>query len=318
VKISVIVTVYNGEKYLLGCLQSIAAQTHTDFECLCVDDGSVDGGEAVIEAFAEKDARFRLFRKAAGESQSADNRGMDLATGDALVFVDQDDYIHPQMLAILVAVMEETGVDVVGCAFKHTDQTYAPMAADVAPYQTRIYDDPLRALLRHRTVLTAVWARLYKRSALQGLRFVAEQVFADMPFTVSLMVRLKRYAQVDAPLCFYYTNPDSTMRSHWTTQKTEGYVLCINAIHEAIAAHRPESLPEVRKRISNGRVKMIFNRIKKLPKPEQEALWQHAQPHLQRLYAQGRISYRGLKLKHKLTLWRLLRRHGKRDTGTPA
>ncbi|HJA92887.1 MAG TPA: glycosyltransferase [Candidatus Eisenbergiella merdipullorum] len=96
--ISVIVPVYNGEKYLSDCLESLLGQTHEELEILVIDDGSADGSAALCESFARKDGRIRLIRQPNGGVSSARNRGLEEAKGDFVAFVDADDWLLPQML----------------------------------------------------------------------------------------------------------------------------------------------------------------------------------------------------------------------------
>ena len=94
-KISVIVPVYNTEKWLVRCLDSILAQTFTDFELLLIDDGSTDGSSAICDEYAGKDSRVRVFHKPNGGVSSARNLGLDNAKGRWIAFADSDDIVYP-------------------------------------------------------------------------------------------------------------------------------------------------------------------------------------------------------------------------------
>ena len=98
VSISIIVPVYNVEKYLRRCLDSILAQTFTDFECICIDDGSSDGSGKILDEYAEKDFRFVVIHKDNGGVSSARNAGLDVARGEWLAFVDSDDWVEKNFL----------------------------------------------------------------------------------------------------------------------------------------------------------------------------------------------------------------------------
>ncbi len=100
-KISVIVPVYNTEKYLHRCIDSILAQTYTDFELLLIDDGSADSSGAICDEYAQKDSRVRVFHKANGGVSSARNLGLDNAQGEWITFVDADDWVEAKFLEIL-------------------------------------------------------------------------------------------------------------------------------------------------------------------------------------------------------------------------
>lgn len=97
-KISVIVPVYNVEKYLLRCVDSILVQTLTDFELLLIDDGSTDNSGAICDGYAAKDSRIRVFHKPNGGVSSARNLGLDNARGEWITFADSDDYVYPNWL----------------------------------------------------------------------------------------------------------------------------------------------------------------------------------------------------------------------------
>ena len=106
-KISVIVPVYNAEKYLRRCIDSILSQTFTDFELLLIDDGSKDSSGAICDEYAAKDNRVRVFHKENGGVSSARNLGLDNATGEWIAFVDSDDYVLPSYLATYVEISSE-------------------------------------------------------------------------------------------------------------------------------------------------------------------------------------------------------------------
>ncbi|MGM9741747.1 MAG: glycosyltransferase family 2 protein [Candidatus Cryptobacteroides sp.] len=98
-KISVIVPVYNAESTIRRCVDSILAQTFTDFECLLIDDGSKDRSGAICDEYAEKDSRVRVFHKENGGVSSARNLGLDNATGEWIAFVDSDDWVDSYYLS---------------------------------------------------------------------------------------------------------------------------------------------------------------------------------------------------------------------------
>ena len=96
--ISIITPVYNAEKYLRCCIDSIIAQTFTDFELLLIDDGSKDKSGAICDEYAAKDARIRVFHKENGGVSSARNLGLDNAKGEWITFIDSDDWVKQDYL----------------------------------------------------------------------------------------------------------------------------------------------------------------------------------------------------------------------------
>lgn len=115
-KISIISTVYNTGPYLRPAVESILAQTFTDFELLLVDDGSHDGSAAVCDALAQEDARIRVFHQPNGGPAHARNTGLDNARGDYIGMVDSDDLIEPTMFATLYSAVQVDGVRLAACA----------------------------------------------------------------------------------------------------------------------------------------------------------------------------------------------------------
>ncbi|MBQ8164292.1 MAG: glycosyltransferase family 2 protein [Clostridia bacterium] len=112
-KVSVVVPIYKVEKYLDRCVGSIINQTYKNLEIVLVDDGSPDNCPAMCEAWAEKDSRIKVVHKKNGGLPDARNAGIDVVTGEYLLFVDSDDWIEPQTVAELVEVIEEKNVDFV-------------------------------------------------------------------------------------------------------------------------------------------------------------------------------------------------------------
>ena len=102
-QVSVIVPVYNAEKYLAECVDSILAQTLRDIEVILVDDGSTDTSPAICDAYAGKDSRVKVIHKANGRAASARNAGMKIVQGEYVAFVDSDDWISPDMYEQMLA-----------------------------------------------------------------------------------------------------------------------------------------------------------------------------------------------------------------------
>ena len=110
---SVIVPVYNADKYLEKCINSILAQTYAKFELIAVDDGSTDNSGSMLDKYTERDARISVIHKNNGGIGSACAAGIEIAKGDYLAFVDSDDFIEKDMLDNLCSVIEKTNADIV-------------------------------------------------------------------------------------------------------------------------------------------------------------------------------------------------------------
>ncbi len=120
--ISIIVSVYNTDKYLNHCIGSIVAQTYKNIEILIVDDGSKDVCRAMCDEWGKKDERIRVFHKENGGVSSAKNLGLKEAKGDLIAFVDGDDYIVENMYEEMLKALYETGSDIVRCGLDRVDE----------------------------------------------------------------------------------------------------------------------------------------------------------------------------------------------------
>lgn len=117
-QISVIIPVYNVEAYLERCLNSILSQTFDDWECICIDDGSVDGSGKILDAYAKKDSRFVVIHQVNSGVSFARNVGLKRAKGNFITFVDSDDWIDSNTYEVAFRIAEDKNVDLVQWAFK--------------------------------------------------------------------------------------------------------------------------------------------------------------------------------------------------------
>lgn len=170
--ISVIVPVYNTEDYLDTCIRSLAEQTEKDLEFLLIDDGSEDDSPAIIRRWAERDSRIRpVFKeKNLGVSDSR-NRGLQMAKGDYIAFLDSDDWLEPDMYAEMRGVIEATGADVVFGGFKRVEPGQVrnvPVSAETGTVLTA--DDALHLVMPQcgaGPYNLYIWDKLFRRSALE-------------------------------------------------------------------------------------------------------------------------------------------------------
>ncbi len=112
-KLSIIIPVYNAEKYIRNCLDNILNQGFFDYECILVNDGSKDNSEAICSEYVKKDQRYKLINKVNGGASSARNAGIKAACGDYITFVDSDDYIINEIYSKCFEVIEKESADVV-------------------------------------------------------------------------------------------------------------------------------------------------------------------------------------------------------------
>lgn len=188
-KISVIVPVYNAEKYLHRCIDSILEQTFTDFELLLINDGSKDNSGKICDEYAAKDSRVRVFHKKNGGVSSARNMGLDNAKGDWVTFVDSDDSINSNYLYSMIS---QSDADMVMSSFEITDNV-----ANYINYieNEKYYENEIRLFLSKyikSTQLCTPWCKLYKRNLIGSLKFKNEISLAeDTIFVFAYLCRIR-------------------------------------------------------------------------------------------------------------------------------
>lgn len=159
--VSIIVPVYNVEAYLSRCLESIVAQTFRDFECILVDDGSTDSSPALCDEWAQRDPRFRVLHQKNGGISAARNSGMDVARGQYLVFSDDDDTLHPQLLSLALAAQAESPPHALVC------WKYGPEFPVSLPLQPRPVPQSVDELFLG-SDFANVWGKLWSRELVNG------------------------------------------------------------------------------------------------------------------------------------------------------
>lgn len=173
-KVSIIIPIYNTGDKLVRCLESVLNQTHDDFECLLVDDGSIDQSPRIIDEFAAKDSRFKAIHKPNGGVSSARNEGLRIAYGEWVVFLDSDDTIKPNHIEAMLSVVED-GIDIVFTGFEQIvagNQIVKGHAYDRQIYKGK---DGIANFFDETEALNFMipWDRMYRRSVIvkEGILF---------------------------------------------------------------------------------------------------------------------------------------------------
>lgn len=208
VQVSVIVAVYNAEKYLRQCLDSIVNQTLRNIEILCVDDGSTDGSLKILEEYREQDSRIRVIAQKNGGAGAARNRGLREATGEYLSILDADDFFEPDMLERAVEAAQQYRADfvVLNSDQYHMDKEdfvevpWTICKKEIPPYMPFSYRQLTDNVFK--VFVGWAWDKLYRRSFVEAhnLWFQEQRTSNDMLFVFSALVAAKRIAIVDKVL----------------------------------------------------------------------------------------------------------------------
>ncbi len=207
-KVSVIIPVYNAEKHLKQCLDSICAQTLSDIEVICVDDGSADGSAGILDEYAGKDARIRVLHQKNAGAGAARNNGLRESRGEFLSFLDADDFFELEMLAEASACMERYEADFVvfGCDQFYMDKKeyirnpWVLHKKEIPPYMPFSYRELTDNVFK--TFVGWAWDKLYRKSFVleHDLWFQEQRTSNDLLFVFSALAVAERIAVCDRVL----------------------------------------------------------------------------------------------------------------------
>lgn len=230
-KISIIVAVYNAEEYLLHCCNSILEQTHCNIELVLVNDGSKDNSLEICKEIQMTDKRVVVINKENGGCYSAWNKGLDIATGDFIGFVDNDDYIQPQMYEILLNLLLEHDADISACnRYRNIDNVNDYDNMNLINDNIHIYSgyDAVTHLFSDtKYIKPAVWDKLYKRSLFETLRF-PNTFFEDAALTYKLLYASKNIVYTEKQLYAYSVRGGSMITTPWSKKKSDSYIEITN------------------------------------------------------------------------------------------
>lgn len=215
-KISLIIPLYNAEKYLWPCLDSVAAQTFKDFEVLCINDGSTDRTEEIVKSFVEHDPRFRLINQENAGCSMARNRGLKEATAPYIALLDQDDMFHPQALEVLYYLIQKGNYDIAEFTNKTVPDDFVlqnPPQYRLDEIEYEAYQNPFNYYFKNkRGGSVLVWNRLYKKNAIAGIEFPKDiQPAEDTIFSLKVMFHTMSIIHTNTQLLYYRDSSTSVM-----------------------------------------------------------------------------------------------------------
>ena len=203
--ISIIIPIYNVEKYILRCLESIQNQTLSNFEAILVDDGSPDNCGKICDEFAATDTRFRVIHQENGGLSNARNSALAIARGEYIGFVDSDNYIEPDMYEKLYKEIVRTEADIVICDhFRVEQEKLIPMTSFA---RNRVFTrEELMEKLADASLKSYFWNKLYKKELFEEVRSIEGYNFEDLAILHELVHRATKIAYLNEPLYYYFIN----------------------------------------------------------------------------------------------------------------
>ena len=218
-KVSVVIPVYNTEKYLTQCIDSIAHQTISDIEILCVDDESTDSSISILEEYAKKDKRVKIYRQSNGGAGAARNLGLSHCTGEFVYFLDSDDFCNPTLLEVATNKAIATNADIV--VFNHYRYNQVTKETELRyglnkgwlpdAFNTFSYADIPDRIFS--IINPTPWNKLYSRKFLirTQLRFLEISTTNDITFASMTAAMANSIAYVNEALIYYRVNTSNSI-----------------------------------------------------------------------------------------------------------
>ena len=225
VLISVIVPIYNVEKYLPKCIESICNQTHQNLEIILVDDGATDGSGAICDSYKEKDERIKVIHKKNGGLSDARNAGLQICTGEFIGFVDSDDYIAPDMYEVLLRASIKENAEVSMCGrYKYYEETGTVEPLFILEQETVMHpEEAIKRLLLWDGCDSAAWDKLYKRELFQKRRYPIGVICEDLNVTTRIFSECTKIVHIGMGKYYYLMRGNSISRGTFSTKKFDAY-----------------------------------------------------------------------------------------------
>ncbi|WP_318505200.1 glycosyltransferase family 2 protein [Bacillus sp. T3] len=217
-KVSVIVPIYNVEKYLNRCIKSILNQTYKNLEVILVNDGSLDKSGEIADSYSKMDKRIKVIHKENGGLSDARNAGMKQITGEYTIFVDSDDWLDEKMVEAQINISNQFQADIVQSAFYYAYD-------DHLLFDNRVYcQDAEPAVLDNCSLMYELvineriknfaWGKLYKTSLIKDLPFKKGVLFEDVFWAHHVMHRVNTFVLIHQPLYYYMQRSDSIVATY--------------------------------------------------------------------------------------------------------
>lgn len=259
--ISIVIPIYNAEKYLEECLNSIKSQTYKNFEVIMVNDGSKDDSETICMNFLRSDSRFRYLKKANGGVSSARNLGLDNVKGDYITFIDADDWVDENYLDLLITTVKKNHSDIVVSSYKQFNnidvfylRAYTIQEKYLLNFEKMNRDDFLTIfpkLMSINVCFNNAVAKLFRKELVKNLRFDTSIKYGeDLDFYFRLYLNVDSISYVDEPTYVYRMHGDSTT-SNFNQEHAEQELSIFKQMYEKI---QEIGLPSIH----------YFNKLKKL------------------------------------------------------
>ncbi|WP_394405155.1 glycosyltransferase family 2 protein [Streptococcus sp. 20-1249] len=224
-KVSIIIPVYNVEKYLERCLTSVINQTYQHLEIILINDGSTDQSGKICNEFAQHDNRIKVINKDNGGLSSARNAGLAIYSGKYITFIDSDDWVSPDYIEYMLSYMYSEKVDLVQCNFVPiTDEGVFLKKVRIKKNDIEYLtskDKILDAFFKTQSFNTMAWGKLYSATFIRNMYFLEGHNNEDTIFAADYINKLQNIVILPEIKYYYLLNTTSIMNSRLSSKKVE-------------------------------------------------------------------------------------------------
>lgn len=222
--ISVIIPVFNVEKYLSKCIDSVISQTYENIEIILVDDGSADSSGEICEFYKEKDKRIQVIHKINGGLSDARNSGLEIARGEYVVFIDSDDYVDANYLMKMYLAISRMQADLVICNYCLVDDKGKSINERVSPIKNEILtgrDIEYKICEKNGDYFVVAWNKMYKSSLWKTLRFPVGKINEDEFVIYKILEMSHKVITIKDELYYYVRRGDSIMHQKYNIKRLD-------------------------------------------------------------------------------------------------
>lgn len=207
--LSIIIPVYNVEKYLKNCLDSVINQTYKNLEIILVNDGSTDNCAKICDAYKDNNKQIKVIHKQNGGLSDARNVGILQATGRYIGFVDSDDTIDKEMYDILLSNLKNNNADISICNFYFVRENHKIQQSFSNQIKLKNKEEALDDLYNNSKFGNFVWNKLYKKELFNNIKFPIKKKYEDIWIMHELFAQAQNITYIDKPLYYYYERSNS-------------------------------------------------------------------------------------------------------------
>ena len=252
-EITVIVPIYNVERFLPCCIDSILAQSFADFQFILVDDGSPDNCGGICDEYAQKDSRIHVIHQKNKGLSGARNAGIDIAEGDYIAFIDSDDLVTCDYLENLLWVIKETNADIAVCQMYEFEEekdisTYAAKRSEVKEYN--VYDNKeacIELYKGNKYVSVSACTKLFRAELIANIRFPVGRLHEDEAFTPLVYYKAKKIVSIENAMYCYRERAGSIMRNSFSVKRYDD-LWAIDSCIDFFQSNHEDEIVKVAKR----------------------------------------------------------------------